>query len=227
MAISSVNNTSGAATTSTTDTSAVSSAAATNGLGPDDFMKLLVAQLKNQDPNNPLDTKELVTQLSQLTSVQELQTIGTKMGALTTATNSMAANQSSGLIGKTVTGTADSANLGATGGATSAVTLAQSADTATVSVSNAAGRVVRTFSLPSTTAGRQVFTWDGKTTTGERAPQGTYTFSVEAKDKSGTLVATDQSITGLVTGVDYDGGTPSLQIGDATVPLSNVTTISQ
>ncbi|MDB4989884.1 MAG: flagellar hook capping protein [Myxococcaceae bacterium] len=225
MAVGSVDNTGISAPT--VNTSAATSAKSGNALGPDDFMKLLVAQLKNQDPNNPLDTKELVTQLSQLTSVQELTSIGKKMGALTTATNGMAANQSAGLIGKTVSGLANTAQLGPTGGATSAVTLAQSADSATVSISDVAGRVVKTFTLPSLNAGPQALSWDGTDTVGQRAPAGTYTFSVDAKNSSGQPVATDMTVSGIVTGVDYDSGTPELAIGKARIPLTNITTISQ
>src|SRR5262245_18529589 len=87
----------------------------TEALGRDDFMKLLVAQLKNQDPNNPVDTKELVTQLSQLTSVEQLIKIDARLQSLEKATNSSAANQSVGLIGKRVEGEANTVELSATG----------------------------------------------------------------------------------------------------------------
>jgi len=225
MAIGSVDNT--GITTPTTDLSSAASATGSNGLGPQDFMKLLVAQLKNQDPDNPTDTKELVTQLSQLTSVQELVSIGDKMNTLTTATNSGAANQSAGLIGKTVSGVADSAQLGSTGPVSSAVTLGSNADKATVSVMDAAGKVMKTFPLTKLTAGPQTFSWDGIDTVGARAPAGTYTFSVAATDEAGNAVAADMSVSGIVTGVDYDNGSPELVIGSTRVPLSNITTISQ
>jgi len=224
MAIGSVDNTTGIMAP-TTDLSAATSGA--NQLGPDDFMKLLVAQLKNQDPDNPTDTKELVTQLSQLTSVQELESMNTQLTSLTTATTSNAANSSSGLIGKTVTGIANQADIGATGSASSAVTLGESADKATVSVSDSTGKVVKTFSLPTTNAGSNAFTWDGTDTLGRRVAAGTYSFSVDAQDAAGNSIATDMSVSGIVTGVDYDNGTPQLAIGSARVALSNVTTISQ
>ncbi|MDB4975575.1 MAG: flgD [Myxococcaceae bacterium] len=225
MAVGSVNNS--GITTPTSDVSSAAAITGGNGLGPDDFMKLLVAQLKNQDPNNPLDTKELVTQLSQLTCVQELVTIGSKMGNLTTATNGMAANQSAGLIGKMVSGLANSANLGSTGTAASAVTLGESADKATVSVSNAAGKVVQTFPLASLAAGPQAIKWDGKTTDGSRAPEGTYTFAVTATNKAGNPIAADMTVSGVVSGVYYDNGYPELAVGSARVPLTNINSISQ
>lgn len=198
-----------------------------NAMGRDDFMKLLVAQLKNQDPNNPLDTKDLVTQLSQLTSVEQLVTIGEKMGDLTTATNGMAANQSSGLIGKTVKGTADTVRLDSSGAATGSVRFSANADTASVNVINDAGRVVRTFEMTDKNAGPQTITWDGKTDSGERATGGMYRFEVAAKDKSGNPIDADQSVSGVVSGVSYENGAPELVVGTTRVPLSNISSITQ
>jgi flagellar basal-body rod modification protein FlgD len=196
-------------------------------LGREDFMKLLIAQLKNQDPNDPVDTKEMVTQLSQLTSVEQLVQMGTKLDTLTAATNSSAANSSAALIGKSVTGVADTIHLGATGGAETAVKLSQDAAKAKVSVVNEAGRVVRTFDLDKMNAGNQPIKWDGKTDGGERAASGKYTFQVDAKDKNNVPIETDMSVQGIVGGVFYENGYPELDIGGSRIPLTNVTSISQ
>jgi len=195
-------------------------------LGRDDFMKLLVAQLKNQDPNNPMDAKDLVTQLSQLTSVEQLVNISAGMKSLEAATNGMAANQSSSLIGKTVTAANDSVQLKATGSVTSAVNLGQGADKVRVNVTNEAGRVVSTFEM-SNKAGPQVITWDGLLDTKERAAAGKYRIEVDAKDKSGNPVQADMNVSGIVTGVSYDNGYPEVMVGTTNVPLSNVTSIRQ
>ncbi|HEY6880423.1 MAG TPA: FlgD immunoglobulin-like domain containing protein [Polyangiales bacterium] len=196
-------------------------------LAKDDFMKLLVAQLKNQDPNNPVDTKEMVTQLSQLTSVEQLQAMSAKLDTLTAATNSSAANSSSTLIGKTVSGVADTVHLDSTGTASGAVKLSQDAAKVTVSVVNAAGRVVRSFDLTKKGAGMQPIEWDGATDSGERAAAGNYTFQVAAKDANGTPIETDMSIQGIVSGVFYENGYPELVVGTSRVPLTNLTSISQ
>lgn len=196
-------------------------------LGKDDFMKLLVAQLKNQDPNDPVDTKEMVTQLSQLTSVQQLEAMSSKLDTLTAATNSSAANSSSNLIGKTVSGVADSVHLDSTGIASGAVRLSQDAAKVTVSVVNAAGRVVKSFDLTKTGAGAQAINWDGTTDSGERAAAGNYTFQVAAKDKNGTPIEADMSVQGIVTGVFYENGFPELVVGTTRIPLTNLTSISQ
>ncbi|HEX5656303.1 MAG TPA: flagellar hook capping FlgD N-terminal domain-containing protein [Polyangiales bacterium] len=198
-----------------------------NALNKDDFMKLLTAQLKNQDPNSPVDAKEMVTQLSQLTSVEKLQEMSTKLDMLTAATNSGAANSSASLIGKTVTGVADTAQLGATGPTKAAVNLKQDAANVKVSVVNSAGRVVAKLDLGALKAGAQEINWKGLEDSGDRAAQGIYTFQVSAKDANGTDVEASQSITGTVNGVFYENGKPELDVNGVRVPMGNLTSISQ
>lgn len=197
------------------------------GLQSADFMKLLIAQLQNQDPESPVDTKELVTQLSQLTSVEKLSTMSDKLDALTQATNGMAANQSAGLIGKKVEGSNDTVHLDATGGASTAVNFRAGADTVSVKVLNDAGRTVRTLNLGPQKQGTVDVKWDGEGDNNERAPAGTYRIVVDAKDGQGSPVDTDTKVSGVVTGVSYEHGTPELVLGTARVPLSNVTSIGQ
>jgi flagellar basal-body rod modification protein FlgD len=225
VAINNINNNIGV--TAPTQDGSTAAKSGTQGLGRDDFMKLLVAQLKNQDPDNPLDTKELVTQLSQLTSVEQLITVGDRVASLEKATNSMAANQSSSLIGRTIEARNDSVQLKDTGSVGTAVNLGSGADKVTVEVSNEAGRVVRTFELDKKTAGQQNISWDGMTDGKERAKPGQYQFTVKAEDKAGNPVQADMGITGVVNGVSYENGFPEVVVGTTRVPLSNVTSIRQ
>jgi flagellar basal-body rod modification protein FlgD len=203
-------------------------AAPNQAMGRDAFMQLLVAQLKNQDPLNPVDTENFVTQLSQLTSVEKLVEMSDQIGALKTATDGMAANQSAGLIGKKVEATNDSGQLGPTGGIKSAVNLGAGASKVTVNVVNEAGRVVRSFDPTSFAAGKlSEFEWDGKTNTGERAAAGTYTFEVDAKDGKGNPVESSMMVSGIVSGVSYEHGYPELVLGTTRVRLSSVKSIGQ
>lgn len=225
MAINNIGNSGAAGQTSGTN----GSAGATSGaetLGRDDFMKLLVAQLKNQDPNSPVDAKDLVTQLSQLTSVEQLITIGDRMQRLEAATNSMAANQSSSMIGKTVEAVNDLVRLESTGSVTTAVKLGEGADKVTVNVRNNAGRLVNSFEMANK-PGAQTVTWDGLTDGKERAPAGTYQIEVVAEDKAGNPIEADMKVAGMVSGISYENGYPEVILGTTHVPLSNVTSIKQ
>ena len=197
------------------------------GLKSEDFMKLLIAQLQNQDPESPVDTKELVTQLSQLTSVQQLTTMAGKLDGLTTAVNGMAANQSAGLIGKNVEANGNTVHLDATGGTTTAVNFRQNAEKVSVSVMNEAGRIVRTIDMPPQKAGVVSVAWDGLGDDLERATPGAYTLTVSAKDGNGNPVDADMKVAGVVSGVSYEHGAPELVLGTRRVPLSSVTSIGQ
>lgn len=196
-------------------------------LGKDDFMKLLVAQLKNQDPNSPVDAKEFVTQLSQLTSVEQLSNMGTELKNLGLATTNMVNNQAAGFIGKTIEANGSKLYLGAAGSANSGINLTQPADKVTVSIRDANGQVIRTQEMPSQKAGLTPYQWDGYTDDGTRAPAAQYTMTIDAKNRAGDPVISSAEITGMVSKVTYEQGFPELVVGEARVALANVTTIKQ
>ena len=70
-----------------------------NGLGKDDFMKLLLAQMGNQDPLKPMDDKEFITQLAQFNSLEQMQQVNKSMGTLASA---QSATQATGMLGQQV-----------------------------------------------------------------------------------------------------------------------------
>jgi flagellar basal-body rod modification protein FlgD len=197
-------------------------------LGKEDFMKLLIAQLKNQDPNSPVDAKEFVTQLSQLTSVEQLTNMSNELKNLQLATTSMVNNQATGFIGKTIEANGSKLYLGASGGASSGINLAQAAAKVTISIRDANGTVVRTQELPTgAKQGVSSYTWDGFNDAGERAPAAQYSMTVEAKNGAGDPVIASAEIKGVVSKITYEQGFPELVVGEARVALANVTTIKQ
>jgi len=197
-------------------------------LGKDDFMKLLVAQLKNQDPNSPVDAKEFVTQLSQLSSVEQLANMGAELKNLGLATTNMVNNQAAGFIGKTIEANGSKLYLGQAGSANSGINLTQAADKVTISIRDASGQVIRTQELPGAQkAGLTPYQWDGYTDDGTRAPAAQYTMTIDAKNKAGDPVISSAAINGVVSKVTYEQGFPELVVGEARVALANVTAIKQ
>lgn len=194
-------------------------------LGKDDFMKLLIAQLKNQDPQQPADAKEMVTQLAQLGTVEQMTNMVSQMQSLQLATTSMANNQASSFVGKNIEANGSKLYLGDAGGAASGVNLTQPAETVTITVRDAAGQVVRTIEQGRTPAGISPVNCDGNNDNGERMPTGQYALTVEAKNKDGGPVIADAKITGVVGSVSYERGFPELVVGEARVALANVTSI--
>jgi flagellar basal-body rod modification protein FlgD len=147
------------------------------------FLTLLIAQLENQDPLNPLENTELTSQLSQMSTVQGIEQLNTTLDALVSSLADTQAVQSSALIGKTVL--VPGANLSLSGGeAYGGVYLAGPADVVTVKVYDAAGSLVQTQSLDAAEAGSLLFSWDGSTSSGGTAADGAYSFKVSASKES-------------------------------------------
>jgi flagellar basal-body rod modification protein FlgD len=196
-------------------------------MGRDAFMKLLVHQLQNQDPLEPMDAREMVTQLSELTSVEQLVSIEQRLGHLEIATAGIGNTQAAGLVGRTVVANADRLSLGDTGPARGAFVVEGSSATTEITIRDAAGDVVRTISLGGQTPGTHVYEWDGNGENGERLPAGRYEMTVVAKDAEGHPVTTSTRIEGRVARVTYENGYPELVVGEATVMLGDVLSISE
>ncbi len=191
-------------------------------LGRDAFMRLLITQLENQDPLDPMDSQQTVTQLSQLTSVEHLMGIEQRMGALEIATASFANTQVASLLGKEVVATGENLRLDQMGVASGAYDLSAPATDVTITIRDAAGNTVRTVELGAQSAGPHDYTWDGLDGAGTRLPPGRYTMSVSAEGAEGEAVAVSNEIRGRVDGVSYESGFPELSVGGAKVLLGDV-----
>ncbi len=198
---------------------------APGAMGRDDFMKLLVTQLQNQDPLDPMKAEQMVSQLSELTSVEELVAIEGRMQALEVGIASVANTQVSGLVGKTVRADGTSLILDGSGPVESSFTLEGPAEEVTVTIRDAGGNAVRTMTLDPSMAGEVNFTWDGLDDNGQPLGEGRYRMEITAKAENGQSVGVDTDIRGLVTEVSYDDGFPQLVVGDRRVVLGDVRAI--
>jgi flagellar basal-body rod modification protein FlgD len=154
----------------------------------DRFLKLLVTQLQNQDPLNPLDNAQVTSQLAQISTVSGIEKLNTTLGTLVGAYNESQSIQSAGLIGKTVLVPGSGLALTA-GAAFGGINLTGPADQVTVSITDASGNVIQTQTLGAQAAGTVDFSWDGKTAAGATAPDGTYKFSVTATQGGADVTA--------------------------------------
>lgn len=196
-------------------------------LGKDAFMKLLVAELKQQDPMDPMKSREMVGQLAELSNVEKLNSIDEKLSTLQNITASSGGIQNAGLIGRRVEADTRNLSLGSQGPAVGLFQLGDNAGSVTAKVRDASGKLVRELELGEKKLGPQQLKWDGTTDAGARAPAGLYTFEITAKAASGQTVAASTKVTGLVTGVTYENGTPEVVVGTSRIPLGDITTIAQ
>jgi flagellar basal-body rod modification protein FlgD len=191
--------------------SAASASTSTSQEAQDKFLKLLVTQLKNQDPLNPMDNAQVTSQLAQISTVSGIEDLNKSFSSLLSAYNDSQSMQSAALIGKTVLVPGSGLSL-AKEAAFGGVNLSGPADQVTVSIMDANGKVVQTQMLGAQDAGTLNFSWDGKTAAGETAPDGTYKFSVEAT-LSGEQVTADALQIGVVSALVRGGSGFMLDLG--------------
>ena len=186
--------------TATGGGAAASGASSTNEMS-DRFLKLLVTQMKNQDPLNPLDNAQVTSQLAQINTVSGIEKLNSTMQNLSTSFMAGQSLQSAALIGRSVL--TDSNRLAWNGTTvTGAAELAQPADRMTVTIADAAGNPVRTMELGPQKAGTAQFQWDGLNDAGARVADGAYTFRIAAQRGGQPVTATPLGI-GRVASVSF------------------------
>jgi flagellar basal-body rod modification protein FlgD len=167
------------------------------------FLKLLVAQLNNQDPMNPMDNAQMTSQIAQINTVSGIQQLNTTMGSLAGQYTSMQVMQGAGMIGHNVLASGNNMSMISKDGATTgngALNLAADASNVTVTVTSPGGKQLDSFQLGAMGAGDHNFTWPNAASyTGG----GTPTFSISAV-QGGSEVAATPMISGTITSVGTD-----------------------
>jgi flagellar basal-body rod modification protein FlgD len=191
---------------------------------------LLVAQMNNQDPLNPVDNNQLTTQMAQISTVTGINGLNTSVQGLLTQLQQSATIQSAQLTGHSAmiagsgltlgSNTSSSTGVSAVGG----FNLASAAASVTVNVLNSSGQTVDTMNLGPQSAGFQDFTWDGSTTAGSTAAAGNYTFQVSATSSAGAAVtANPYNLMTIVGTVPQSSGALNLMLSNGTqVPYSSI-----
>lgn len=149
-------------------------------------MTLLVTQMKNQDPLNPMDNAQVTSQLAQLSTVTGIDKLNNTMEALIGSVQSSQSMQASGMIGRVVLTEGNNVDL-FEGDSLFAVDLPASADNVKVTIKDADGVIVREMSLGKQPFGLLELNWGGETNSGEIAADGRYFYEVSATSASGTI----------------------------------------
>ena len=177
----------------------------------DRFLKLLVTQLRNQDPLNPMDNAEMTSQLAQMSTVTGIEKLNSTLNTLVGDIGSSQSMQAAGMIGKTVL--VPGKNLTLTKSeAYAGINLASDADQVTLKIMDSSGSTIYTQKLGAQDAGVFNIAWDGETDAGTTAVDGTYTFSVEAV-QGDTKVTADALQVGTVSALVRSQGEFLLDLG--------------
>ncbi len=190
-----------------------------------DFLNLLTTQMQYQDPLKPMDNQELTAQMTSFSSLNQLISIGQKLDAVQAQQWTLSQLQSTSLVGKEVSMAGNQLQLGADGKANATVQLAGDAGRVSVRIVDSSGHTVRTIEAGALKAGEQKVAWDGKDDKGNPAPQGAYTFEVDAFNQQGAKVDAQPVIRGIVSGVDLSGDTVSVTVNSVQIPLSSLLSV--
>jgi flagellar basal-body rod modification protein FlgD len=227
-------------------TTKVSTLKNTVALGKDDFLKLLVSQLKNQDPLNPMDGKDMAAQLAQFSSVEQLQQLNTAFteqktlqkgmsDAITALGEQQAASDEAvqallegqaamSTVGKTAVTAGNNIFVDRDGNGSAVIDAGSLSGAGVITVTNAKG-VQSTASVPSVSTGMQAFDLKDLSFT-PPLTAGKYTFGFTVTAPGGNAQAASTYTSGRITGMRYQNGNPMLLIGDSlSIPMSQLTQI--
>lgn len=161
----------------------------------DQFLTLLVAQLQNQDPTNPMDNAQMTSQMAQISTVSGIEKLNDTVQSVTSQFASMQMLQGATMIGHTVLSEGNALNLTDKGQGSAAFDLEGSAANVTVTITTAGGQLVDTMELGSAAAGRNYFTWDGSNYNGDTS---NLRFKVSASNGDAAVKATTLSPNAVV-----------------------------
>jgi flagellar basal-body rod modification protein FlgD len=190
-------------------------------LGQGDFLKLLVTQLKNQDPLNPTDNTEFVAQLAQFSqleqSAKQAQLLQQSLDAQTASLQFTLLP----MIGRTISVDRPLTQLG-DGPAPISYALDKNAATVRINILDPQGQVVRTLEYRDRQAGTNLSEWDGKNQTGILMPAGIYRYALSATDSQGAPVTAQSQAQLTVSGIRMEEGKAMLVVGDLSIDPSAV-----
>ena len=183
-----------------------------------DFLGMLMTQLKNQDPTSPLDTNQFTSELVQFSGVEQQINTNASLTQLISLTQSGQMLQGSSMVGKQVQFTSEQMPLQNASGSISFTAVADG--TAQITISDRSGGTLVSSTVP-TTAGNNTFTWNGKDANGNQLADGAYKVAV-----TNGGAALPFTVSGTVTGVVNNSGTLNLQLGAESTAFSTVKSVS-
>lgn len=196
-------------------------------LGRDEFLKLLVAQLENQDPLSPSDNGEFVAQLAQFSSLEEAQKLSKGFENFTDTFMSSQHLQATSMVGRPVHVESEVTLLGNEGAISILADMPGEVADASLSVYDEAGALVDNFNLGSQNRGRAEFVWTGEDANGQRFPPGVYRFEVQV-NQGEELSSLPTFLSSNVNSVTIEpGGALTLNLaGIGPTPISEVIQIN-
>ena len=191
-------------------------------LGKQDFLNLLMTQMANQDPMDPMDSQGMMQQLASLGTVEQLQNLNSQTAKMMEIQQHIARSTVGSLLGKDVEVGAKEIPL--SNGDTIPVTykLEGGADRVMLLVHDSTGEMIREINLESRAQGAHEFAWDGRDNDGDMMPNGSYSYNVFARTDGGEEVGVTLTKSGQVSMVRFEGSEPLLKINGEWVQAKEI-----
>lgn len=204
------------------------SSSATKTLGINEFLKILTTELSNQDPMEPLNSRDFIAQTAQFASLDQLKGFNTSLSKLSgmqqVTNNALTAS----IIGKDIKANVNTINLNENTPATVGYNLETSVENVVLEIYDQNGALVKTIEAGSQSKGQQSIEWDGKDQNGILQSSGEYTFRIKTvTGEKGEEIEILGYINGKVTGVNFQYEQPYLVVNGQSILLSNVIEINE
>lgn len=195
-------------------------------LGKDDFMKLLLTELKYQDPTSPMDTEKMLTQTSQLATLESADNTKKALEKLTSQLSASANLGIVGAIGKMASLGKDTILVSKDNNPSFDLYFKHDIQSGTVKIKDKNGNLVKTLTLQPQKGGVLNFNWDGTDDSGKRVPEGEYSISADYSDgNSGSYTTAFGKFP--IESVKFDKGDALLKLGNSYYALSKIKEISK
>lgn len=210
--------------TSSTGTTTATAASNTTSAADmqNNFLTLLVAQLQNQDPTNPMDNSQMTSQMAQISTVSGIEKLNDTVSSVTSQFSQMQMLQGSSLIGRVVLTEGNGLAVSEEGQASAAFDLESAASNATVTITNNAGELVDTLKLTGLSAGRNYFSWDASQYVGDSSQ---LRYSVQATTANSEVKATPLNASGVLAATVSSGKLMLELANGKTVDYSSVQSV--
>lgn len=219
------NSSTSTSSSSSTGSSAISGNNALTALSSNfgDFLNMLMTQLQNQDPTDPLDTNQFTSELVQFSGVEQQINTNNSLTQLIQLTQSGEVMQGTTTAGKQVTVTSNEIPL--QNGSGSVSFTATASQPVAISIYNSAGQDVRDAVITAN-AGSNTWTWNGEDNSGNQLADGAYKIAVVGANADGTTAALPFTVTGTATGVQSTSNGVQLDLGALPVSFSAVQSVN-
>ncbi|MDD2789667.1 MAG: FlgD immunoglobulin-like domain containing protein [Sulfurimonas sp.] len=190
-------------------------------LGKDDFLKLLLVELQHQDPTEPMDSEKILTQTSQLATLESADNTNKALAELAASLGASQQFSTISAIGKTADLGSDAIAHDEGTTSTFEVYFPSSIENGTIDITDGDGKIVKTLPVGTNASGVYQFTWDGMNSAGNKADSGIYHVNASYSDQDGKALTTRLGAYPIES-VRFEGGTTYVKVGSSYVSLENI-----